>query len=136
MSKPSTREPLVASSATLADTAPLQADVDAAVIARLGLSTESLHAIYDLMQDRNLSFPEATVWLGFATQGDVAEAIADAAPKKPASDEAAGLIENAIRKISANRQVILRQGDTVQIGPSLAHALNADNPRSEKIRAL
>jgi receptor protein-tyrosine kinase len=88
------------------------------------------------MQERNLSFPEAAVRLGFATQGDIIEALADAAPKKPASGESAGLIENAIRKIAMNRQVIVRQGDTVKIGPQLLHALDVDNPRSEKIRVL
>jgi capsular exopolysaccharide synthesis family protein len=126
----------MASDASTIDAAPAQADMDAAMIARLGLSSEALHAIYELMQDRKLSLPEAAVRLGFATQVDAAEALADAAPKKPASGETAGLIENAIRKIAANRQVIVRQGDTVKIGPSLVHTLDADNPRSEKIRAL
>ena len=136
MSKPSTREPLVAPSATVDDAAPAEADRDAAMIARLGLSSEGLHAVHDLMQERNLSFPEAAVRLGFATQGDIIEALADAAPEKPTSGESAGLIENAIRKIAMNRQVIVRQGDTVKIGPPLLHALDADNPRSEKIRVL
>lgn len=134
MSKPSTQS-LVEAGATLVDRAPKE-DVDTAVIARLGLSAEALHAAYELMQEGNLSFPEAAVRLGYATQGDFVEALAEGAPSKPASGEGAGLIENAIRKIAANRQVVVVQGDTVKIGPSLVHALNADNPRSEKIRAL
>src|SRR5579862_1465128 len=124
MSKPSTREPFVAPSATVDDAAPAQADSDAAMIARLGLSSETLHAVHDLMQERNLSFPEAAVRLGFATQGDIIEALADTAPEKAASGESAGLIENAIRKIAMNRQVIVRQGDIVKIGPQLLHALD------------
>jgi len=136
MSTPSTREPFVASNATQDETAPAHADLNEAMIARLGLSSETLHAVSELMQERNLSFSEAAVRLGFATQIDVAEALAEVAPAKPAGEQAAGLIENAIRKIAENRQVIVRQGPTVKIGPPLVHALDADNPRSEKIRAL
>ena len=122
--------------ATTNDTAPAHADMNEAMIARLGLSSETLQAVSDLMRERNLSFSEAAVRLGLATQGDVAEALADVAAKKPAGEQGAGLIESTIRKIAENRQVIVRQGPTVKIGPPLVHALDADNSRSEKIRAL
>src|SRR5208337_4209464 len=50
--------------------------------------------------------------------------------------ENAGLVETAIRKIASDRQLVLVQGQKVKPGPQLILAHDADNPRSEKIRAL
>jgi protein-tyrosine kinase len=110
-----------------------ESDVQAALLARFGLSPEMVHATYELMQSTSLNFIDAAQRLGFVTQEQVVNAIT--AQRDQKSDDA-GLIETAIRRIAANRQVIPAQGERVKPGPQLILAHNADNPRSEKIRAL
>ena len=110
-----------------------ESDVQAALLARFGLSPEMVHATYELMQSTSLNFIDAAQRLGFVTQEQVVNAIT--AQRAQKTDDA-GLIETAIRRIAANRQVVLAQGERVKPGPQLILAHNADNPRSEKIRAL
>jgi protein-tyrosine kinase len=81
-----------------------------------------------------LSFVDAALRLGFVTQEQIDDALDWA--KRRHTLESGGLIERAIQKISDNRQVVLAQGETVTPGPQLILAHDADNPRSEKIRAL
>jgi protein-tyrosine kinase len=110
-----------------------ESDVQAALLARFRLSPEMVHAIYELMQSTSLNFIDAAQRLGFVTQEQVVNAIT--AQRDHKTDEA-GLIETAIRRIAANRQVVPAQGERVKPGPQLILAHDADNPRSEKIRAL
>jgi protein-tyrosine kinase len=110
-----------------------ESDVQAALLARFGLSPEMVHATYELMQSTSLNFIDAAQRLGFVTQEQVVNAIT--AQRDHKTDEA-GLIETAIRRIAANRQVVPAQGERVKPGPQLILAHDADNPRSEKIRAL
>jgi protein-tyrosine kinase len=109
-------------------------DLHATLLARFGLSAEKLQAVEHLMQRASLTFVEAAQRLGFVTQEQVAEALIGAQGEK--TEDALGLIETAIRKIASNRQVIPAQGERVKPGPQLILAHDADNPRSEKIRAL
>jgi receptor protein-tyrosine kinase len=113
----------------------MEDDVDAALLARFHLSSDRAHSVYELMRTDNLSFGEAAVRLGLVTQEHVDEALGRSIPKEESS-ERVGLIENAIRRVAANRQVILREGEKVKPGPRLILAHDADHPRSEKIRAL
>jgi protein-tyrosine kinase len=84
------------------------------------------------MQSESLNFVEAAQRLGFVTQ----EQVVDALTSRDYKIEDAGLIETAIRRVASNRQVVLAQGEKVKPGPHLILAHDADNPRSEKIRAL
>jgi protein-tyrosine kinase len=109
-------------------------DLHAALLARFGLSTEKVHSIYALMQSDSLSFVEAAQRLGFVTQEQVVDALTWA--RRDYKSDNAGLVETAIRRIASNRQVVIAQGERVKPGPQLILAHDADNPRSEKIRAL
>jgi protein-tyrosine kinase len=109
-------------------------DLHAALLARFGLSGEKVHAVYELMQRGSFSFVEAAHRLGFITQEQVMDAIAWV--QRDHGAENTGLVETAIRRIASNRQVMLAQGEKVKPGPNLILAHDADNPRSEKIRAL
>jgi protein-tyrosine kinase len=122
------------SSTGAADDAGSDSDLHAALQARFGMSSDNVHAVYELMQSGNLSFAEAALRLGFMSQASVDDALAVAQSKT--GSETPGLIENAIRRIASNRQVVLRQGELVKPGPALILAHDPDNPRSEKIRAL
>ena len=50
--------------------------------------------------------------------------------------EEEGMVETAIRRIAADRRVVLRQGERVAPGQKLILAHDPDNPRSERLRAL
>ena len=109
-------------------------DLRAALIARFKLSPEKTKAVQDLMPRESLSFVDAALRLGFISQEQIDDAL-DWAKRRHSADSG-GLIETAIRKISDNRQVVLAQGEMVKPGAQLILAHDADNPRSEKIRAL
>jgi protein-tyrosine kinase len=111
-----------------------EVELHAALLARFRLSPEEIQAAYNVMQSESLSFAEAALRLGFVTQEQVDDALVWA--KRRQFDEQSGLIETAIRRISENRQLVLAQGEKVKPGPQLILAHDADNPRSEKIRAL
>jgi protein-tyrosine kinase len=112
------------------------ADVDlrTALISRFNLSPEKTRAVQDLMPRESLSFVDAALRLGFITQAQIDDALVWA--KHRQSGENYGLVETAIRKIADNRQLVLAQGEMVKPGAQLILAHDADNPRSEKIRAL
>lgn len=109
-------------------------DLRTALISRFKLSPEKIRAVQDLMPQESLSFVDAALRLGFVTHEQIDDALAWA--KRRQSGESGGLIETAIRKISDNRQLVLAQGEMVKPGAQLILAHDADNPRSEKIRAL
>jgi receptor protein-tyrosine kinase len=98
------------------------------------MAEESANVVYELMRTDNLSFTDAALSLGFLTQEQIDETVSLMQPhgERPSS----GLIETAIRRIAADRQVVLRQAEQVTPGPKLILAHDVDNPRSEKIRAL
>jgi receptor protein-tyrosine kinase len=93
-----------------------------------------IRAVQELMTQDSLSFVDAALRMGFVTQEQIDDALVWA--KRRQSGESGGLFETAIRKISDNRQLVLAQGEMVKPGAQLILAHDADNPRSEKIRAL
>ena len=106
----------------------------AALIDRCHLSAAAVDRITGAMHNSGQSFSESAVNLAFVTQEDVELAMAwlnDSAPEAKA-----GLVENAIRKLSTQRQVIVRPGESVKPGPQLVVARDSNNPRSEMIRSL
>jgi protein-tyrosine kinase len=115
------------------DAAP-ESDLHGALLARFRLSSEAADAVYELMDRGSMSFSAAALHLGFVTQEQVDDALAWAQRKSRSENE--GLIETAMRRIAADRQVVPHQGEKVKPGPLLILAHDADNPRSEKIRAL
>jgi protein-tyrosine kinase len=113
-----------------------RADVDlrTALVSRFKLSPEKVRAVQNLMPQESLSFVDAALRLGFITQEQIDDALAWA--KRRQSGESDGLVETAMRKIAEGRQLVLAQGEMVKPGAQLILAHDADNPRSEKIRAL
>lgn len=111
-----------------------EGDLHAALLARFGLSEEQIYAIDQLVQRTPMSYVEAALRLGFVTQEQVAETFIRT--QEETVRENPSFIESAIRRVASNRQIILAQGENVKPGPELILAHDADNPRSEKIRAL
>jgi protein-tyrosine kinase len=109
-------------------------DLKTALLTRFKLSPEKIKATYELMRRESLSFVDAALRLGFVTQEQIDDALVWA--RKRHKQGSGGLIETAIQKIADNRQLVLAQGEMVTPGPQLILAHDADNPRSEKIRAL
>ena len=104
------------------------------LIAELGLSDVAVRQIYELMNSMGTSFIDAATRLGILRPEAIEQAINRVRTEHPA--EEAGMIETAIRRISSDRRVVLRQGERVSPGPSLILAHDSDNPRSERLRAL
>lgn len=104
------------------------------LIDRYGISSDMERAVHELMQIEQLSFAEAAVRLNFLTEEQVNHSLG--AVHRHVRPTNVGLIESAINKIASNRQLVPAQGEKVKPGPQLILAHDADNPRSEKIRAL
>jgi receptor protein-tyrosine kinase len=111
-----------------------ESDLHGALLARFRLSSEAANAVYELMYSGSMSFTEAAMRLGLVTQEQVDDALAWA--QRKSRSESVGLVETAMRRIAADRQVVPHQGEKVKPGPLLILAHDADNSRSEKIRAL
>jgi len=110
------------------------AELPAELLSRFGFSMAMERAVRDLMQSDSIGFAEAAVRLNFMTVEQVKEVLLDA--QRDGKSEHVGLVEMAIHKIASNRQVVSTQGETVTPSRQLILAHDADNPRSEKIRAL
>jgi len=109
-------------------------DLRAELVAHFRLDSGDVEKIYEMMQATDASFSDAAMRLGLVTPADVEEALIRA--QGSARTDESGLIETAIRRISSDRRVVLRQGERVTPGPQLIIAHEPDNPRSENLRAL
>ena len=108
-------------------------DLRAALISTFKLSAEAVDHIYESMQPTDLSFSDAALRLGYVTAADLAAALDLSRGEHPHQP---GLVENAIRKVSSSRSLVVRQGETVTPGSRLSLANDPYNVRNEKIRAL
>ncbi|MDP9064745.1 MAG: CpsD/CapB family tyrosine-protein kinase [Pseudomonadota bacterium] len=113
---------------------PSHVEVSDALIAELGLTDVSVQKIYEVMQSTGATFPEAAAQLGILRPETIEQALYKVKTQRPA--ESAGMIETAIRRISSDRRIVLRQGERVTPGQNLILAHDSDNPRSERLRAL
>ncbi len=109
-------------------------DLRAELVSQFRLDAKAVERICEAMESTEFSFIDAALHLGMVTREGVEEAAARVYGSAPAADS--GLIETAIRRISAERRVVVRQGDPVTPGIQLIIAHDADNPRSERLRAL
>ena len=109
-------------------------ELNAALIAELGLTDVAVQRIYELMESTPTGFVDAAGRLGILTSDAIQQALAKIRAA-PAPDEP-GLVETAIRRIAADRRVVLRQGERVTPSAQLILAHDPDNPRSEQLRAL
>ena len=111
-----------------------QTHLHAALISELGLTDVTVERIYEGMQTTGTSFADAATRLGILEPELIEKALLKI--RSGRSDEEAGMIETAIRRIAADKRVVLRQGERVSPGSQLIIAHDADNPRSERLRAL
>jgi len=104
------------------------------LVAYFHLDAQAVGKIFELMQKSDIRFSDAAIQLGLVSRADVDEATirtrADQAPQD------SGLVETALRRISSDRRIVLKHGEVVTPSPRLILAHDADNPRSERLRAL
>ncbi len=111
-------------------------ELRAALVSQCRLSPAALETIAESMRNSTMSFAESALELGFVTQEDVEATRAWL--KNSNSDDKAGLVESAIRRLSENQksQFVVPLGDSVRPGPQLLLARDSYNSRDEAIRAL
>jgi receptor protein-tyrosine kinase len=114
---------------------PADMEVSDALIAELGLSDPMVQKIYEVMASFGVNFIEASNRLGVLRPATIEEAI-KRLQRKNAAQDGAGIMETALRRISLDKRVVLRQGERVTPGPALILAHDSDHPRSERLRAL
>ena len=113
------------------------ANVESILTERAQLPREAARRVRELMQRHGLSFTEAAMQLGYMRpDGSIVSNDEPVTEPQDVIDNGAGLVEAAMRRVAAGRQLVLRQGEEVAPGPQLAHALDPNNARSEKIRVL
>ena len=110
-------------------------DIPAQRVSQYQLSAEAVEKIYDVMERTGMSFADAALHLGFIRKQDIAGGDVPSGRTDKHGPQA-GLIEMAINRISAGRDVVLRQGSEVTPGPRLQVVFDKANPRYEKMRAL
>jgi receptor protein-tyrosine kinase len=106
----------------------------AELISSSHLDSQALEKIFELMQTTDLRFGDAAVQLGLVSRADIDEALTRARGHRSMGE--AGLIEHAIRRVSADKRVVLRHGEAVDPSRRLILAHDPDNARSEKLRGL
>jgi protein-tyrosine kinase len=108
--------------------------LNAAFVAHTGLSADDIQAIRQEMQESGLSFTRAAMRLGLLSQEEIEKAFVRTLNSIDA--EKSSIIEAALRKVSAGRALVLRQGTEVEPGEQLAPVLDPANPRGEQLRSL
>ena len=109
-------------------------DINEELVAELGLTDDSIEKIYEVMRSMNTTFADAAQRLGLLGPDAFEQALLKIKSGGTVEDE--GMVETAIRRIAADRRVVLRQGERVAPGKMLILAHDPDNPRSERLRAL
>ena len=109
-------------------------DINDKLIAELGLTGDSLEKIHEVMRSMSTTFADAAERLGLLRPDAFEQALLKIRSGPPVEDE--GMVETAIRRIAADRRVVLRQGERVAPSQQLVLAHDPDNPRSERLRAL
>jgi len=104
-----------------------------ALIAHCNLSGPDIERITESMRALRESFCEAAVQLKLATREDINDVLHHV--RDHSRGNQAGVIESAIRGAQGGTALTVRQG-VARLSSVLIHAREADNVRSEKIRAL
>ena len=109
-------------------------DINDKLIAELGLTGDSLEKIHEVMRSMSTTFADAAERLGLLRPDAFEQALLKIKSGRTVEDE--GMVETAIRRIAADRRVVLRQGERVAPSKKLILAHEPDNTRSERLRAL
>lgn len=111
-----------------------QVHLHAALISELGLTDVMVERIYEVMHTTGTTFVDAANRLGILTPEVIEQALLKI--RSGRSEDDAGMIETAIRRIASDHRIVLRQGERVTPSAKLILAHDPDNPRSERMRAL
>jgi receptor protein-tyrosine kinase len=100
-----------------------------------GLSTMDAERILDAIRRTGSTFAQAAQDLGLLKPNDT---FAETTPARQNSTNLPSLVEVAIQRqrLSASRELALRQGAELTPGVELQHSFEAFHPRSEKMRSL
>jgi protein-tyrosine kinase len=104
------------------------------LVAYFHLDAQAVGKIFEVMQKSDIRFSDAAIQLGLVSRVDVDEATIRTRVNQAPQDS--GLVETAIRRISSDRRIVLKHGEVVTPGSRLILAHDADNARSERLRAL
>jgi capsular exopolysaccharide synthesis family protein len=113
---------------------PVDAELSDALIAHCNLSGQDIDRITETMRTRRQSFCEAAFQLNLATREDINDVSHFVREHPRASD--GGVIETAIRGAQGGSTALTVRQGVARLSSELIHARDADNARSEKIRAL
>jgi protein-tyrosine kinase len=113
---------------------PIDAELSDALIAHCNLSGQDIDRITETMRTRRQSFAEAAFQLNLATREDINDVSHFVREHSRTPD--AGVIEAAIRGAQGNSTALTVRQGVARLSSELIHARDADNARSEKIRAL
>lgn len=105
-----------------------------ALIAHCRLSEEQIKRIEESMNSLHFGFADAAVHTGIVTQHELDRTIEFI--RITADQRDTHIIETAIRRRKAGRDVVLRHADIVKPSTELVLPHQPDNPRSELLRAL
>jgi hypothetical protein len=92
-------------------------ELRAELVANFHIDAQAVEQIFELMQKTDLRFSDAALKLGLVTREDIEQALIRTRGRKAPGES--GLIENAIRRISSDKRIVLRHGEAVAPGPSL-----------------
>lgn len=109
-------------------------DLRAELISRFNLSADDIEKIYASMEPTDMSFSDAALRLGYVTHDEIVEALAGA--RMLFAPETSGPVESALRKISSDRRIVVRDGEPLKPGMKLILAHDPYDQRSERLRAL
>jgi protein-tyrosine kinase len=112
---------------------PIDPEFSDALIARCNLSGHDIDRINEAMRTGRQSFSEAAIQLDLATPEDL-DAVSHWVHEHTRAEQP-GVIETALRSAQGSRALTVRRG-IARLSSELMHASDADDERSEKIRAL
>ncbi|MFI4869025.1 MAG: CpsD/CapB family tyrosine-protein kinase [Steroidobacterales bacterium] len=112
---------------------PIDAELSDALIAHCKLSGPDIDRITETMRTQRQSFCDAALNLKLATREDIDDVLNWVREHSRAAQP--GVIETAIRSAQGGTALTVRQG-VARLSSELIHARDADNERSERIRAL
>jgi receptor protein-tyrosine kinase len=110
----------------------LEEQINEALIAFCRLSPEAVAQIRESMMLDKLTFPDAAAKLGLVSSREIAETLVWVRDQTGTHS----VVETAIKRQAATRNLTERRTGQVKPGPSLILAHDPDNPRSERLRAL
>jgi protein-tyrosine kinase len=115
---------------------PMESDqaISDALVLLYKLPEEAIESIHQAKRALGLGFHEAALHTGLVTQRELDEA--DELVRRHSRHQGRGIIEEALRRRPASKDLVLWEGEKLQPGRELILAHDPYNERSEAIRSL